>query len=377
MKKPLLNILNIKNNVKTIFIITFTALSLKIIVATFTPLSSDFINMVHGVAFTEFRFFFAGPYTFSIYFLNLFYRCWLFLPIPHPPVTKILGQFYFNPSLSAYTLVFFIKLPFIIFDMLLGLVISKIIFFITKDQHKSIIGLYAWLFNPYLFVVIEASGVVDVIGTFFAVLSFLLLVKQKIVLSGITLAISVIARFYPLIFLPFYLIFLIKINPCKVRIINFLLPFIATLSFAIYPIAASYGYTHVIKLLTSMIINYKEFLWFLSGSITSFSAPSPSIPLMAMIYFLILVWFYKKDFKPIERLNESLLLLLLAFFAFNIWNSYYTLWFIPFLTIDCILNHVKKIYPFSILFSLFLFNAMLYYFTFPDILLFMPTKNTL
>lgn len=375
MKKILLNKLHIKNNAK-VFIITLISLTLKIIVATLTPLSSDFINMVHNIAFTRFHFSFAGPYTFSIYFLNLFYRCWLLLPIPHPPVNKILGQFYFNPSLSAYTLVFFIKLPFIIFDMLLGLIISKIIFFITKDPDKSLIGFYSWLLNPYVFIVVEASGVVDVIGTFFAVLSFFLLMKQKITLSGVTLAISIIARFYPLIFLPFYLIFLIKMKSYKIKIVKFLFPFIITLSFATCPIIVNYGYMRSIELLTSMIIKYKEFLWFLGAPITGSSTPSQSIALVIIIYLLVILWFYKKDFKLIERLNESLLIILLAFFAFAVWNSYYTLWFIPFLTIDCILNRVKKIYPISLLFSLFIFNGMLYYFTFPDILLFLPTKNT-
>jgi uncharacterized membrane protein len=375
MSFSLLNLLHAKNTSKTIFTLIAAALLLKIIVAIFTPLSSDFINMVHGIAFTKFYFSFRGPYTFSIYFLNLFYRVWLFLPISHPPVNKILGQFYFNPSLSAYMLVFLIKLPFIIFDVLLGLLLYKIIFLITKDSYKSVVGIFSWLFNPYIFLVVEASGVVDVIGTFFAVLSFFLLIKEKVSLSGVALAIGVIARFYPLIFLPFYIILLIKEKKVS-KIVKFLLPFIVILIFALFPLIINYGYDKAIKLLLLMFIEYEEFLWFFGVPITSFTAPSQSLSLIIIAYILLLFRFYKGNFRLIENLNESLLITLLAFFALGRWNSYYTLWFIPFLTVDCIINHVKRIYPFSLLFLLFLFNGMIHYFAFPDIFFFMPVKNT-
>jgi hypothetical protein len=125
-----------------------------------------------------------------------------------------------------------------------------------------------------------------------------------------------------------------------------------------------------------MFTDYKEFLWFFGAPITSFTAPSQSLSLIIIAYTLLLFRFYKENFRLIESLNEFLLITLLTFFALGIWNSYYTLWFIPFLTIDCIINNVKRIYPFSLLFFLFLFNGMLYYFTFPDILVSMPVKNT-
>jgi uncharacterized membrane protein len=240
-----------------------------------------------------------------------------------------------------------------------------------------VVGIFSWLFNPYIFLVVEATGVVDIIGTFFAVLSLFLLIKEKVSLSGIALAISIIARFYPLIFLPFYMILLIKEKKAS-KIVKFLLPFITILIFALSPLILNYGYDKAIKLLLSMLTEYKEFLWFFGVPITSFTAPSQSISLIIIAYTLLLFQFYKKkeNSRFIESLNESLLITLLTFFALGIWNSYYTLWFIPFLTIDCIINNVKRMYPLSLLFFLFLFNSMLLYFGFPDILFFMPVKNT-
>lgn len=101
------------------------------------------------------------------------------------------------------------KLPAIIADMVLVLISYKISrkFF---DQKKSLIIAGIFAFNPAIFANSSLWGQIDIINTLFYILTFLLLLQKRILLSGVILAISLLIKPQGLFLLPLIFLLVIK-----------------------------------------------------------------------------------------------------------------------------------------------------------------------
>jgi uncharacterized membrane protein len=100
-----------------------------------------------------------------------------------------------NASLYWYLLL--LKLPILIFDLLVGLLIYKL-------GGKRILSL--WLFNPFTIVLLYMFSNVDIFPLFFVLLSYFFYKKEKNLLSAVLLGVGAGFKMYPLLLLPFFLI---------------------------------------------------------------------------------------------------------------------------------------------------------------------------
>ena len=100
-----------------------------------------------------------------------------------------------NPSLYWYLIL--LKLPILIFDLLVG-------FLLYKLMGKKALTL--WLFNPLTIVLLYVFSNVDIFPLFFVLLSYLFYKKEKNLLSAILLGVGAGFKMYPLLLLPFFLI---------------------------------------------------------------------------------------------------------------------------------------------------------------------------
>lgn len=101
------------------------------------------------------------------------------------------------------------KFPAILADLTLVFAIYKISqkFF---DQKKSLIIASIFAFNPAIFSNSSLWGQIDIINTLFYILTFLLLLQKRILLSGVILAISLLIKPQGIFLLPLIFLLVIK-----------------------------------------------------------------------------------------------------------------------------------------------------------------------
>ncbi|HKB88333.1 MAG TPA: hypothetical protein VKC53_01650 [Patescibacteria group bacterium] len=141
-----------------------------------------------------------------------------------------------------------IKLPSILCDLGLSLIVYKLIFKLTKNVKKSLAGLCFFLFNPITIFISGAWGQTDSIVGILGLLSFLTLLDGNLILSMPILFLSIYFKPSWAILGPFYLFTMYKIKP-KFRQILFgslitLLLFIVTTA----PFASGNVFTYGLKL---------------------------------------------------------------------------------------------------------------------------------
>lgn len=348
---------------KTLFLIIL-ALTIKGFLALITPRSFDFINIAYMGSFKAFKLPSLTPYFFTALLMNLPFRVWLLMPIPHPSVYNFLRYDFFSATTEAFLYVGLMKLPMLIFDGLTGLIIYKIVKIYTLKK-EALTAVWLWFFNPYLTIAIEMDGTIDIVSVFFTSTSIYFFIKEKFSLSGVLLAVGSIARFWPLTLTPFYLIVLICRKTWK-NLIAFALSFLITILVFITHIALING-LKVFQDLYDMLISYAaehEFKWFLGFNISGLN--KVTINIVSLFYILqafLTLKFWRKNLKTIL---ECAFLVLLVFTAFAYWNRYYTIWVTPLLIIDYALNNVakhEKKLNYKVLFILFWVGLALFNFS--------------
>lgn len=106
-----------------------------------------------------------------------------------------------------------LKLPSILADIGIGLLIFKTLKDITHDIRKSIFGFAFYFLNPITIFLSGGWGQTDSLVAFFGLLSFFFLVKKKEYLSLPFLFISLFIKPSWAIFVPLYLFILYKVRP--------------------------------------------------------------------------------------------------------------------------------------------------------------------
>ncbi|QQG43519.1 MAG: hypothetical protein HYW45_00680 [Candidatus Daviesbacteria bacterium] len=108
------------------------------------------------------------------------------------------GVLFGNPSLWLYLV--YVKLPFIIFDLLIAFLLLQIVNF--ADRKKVTV---LWIFNPVSLWVSSGIGQADVYATFFIVLTLLLIKKSRLDLGALSLGLGGAIKSAPILLLPYLL----------------------------------------------------------------------------------------------------------------------------------------------------------------------------
>lgn len=121
---------------------------------------------------------------------------------------------------SPFTAMYWLKLVSVIFDYAAAFTVFLIIFHITKERRRSILGFAVTVLLPTIAINSGAWTQCDSIYTFFLLLSFYFILKDKSLPSLIFMGISFAFKLQATFFLPFLLIMWLK---NKVRLRHFLL----------------------------------------------------------------------------------------------------------------------------------------------------------
>ena len=115
-----------------------------------------------------------------------------------------------DPLLYNYGYYFLLKLPAILADLGIAILIFKLIFKNTKDFGKSVLGFFLYFFNHLTIFLSSIWGQNDSVVVFWSLLSFYLFLIGRISTSIFIFFLSIYTKPNCVIFLPIYLLILYK-----------------------------------------------------------------------------------------------------------------------------------------------------------------------
>lgn len=264
---------------------------------------------------------------------------WKYQPMIYGPVWEYLvtaavivarESVFFSQFLVKFILLFF------------HLSLSLVIYGVSRELGLKDRGLLvlAYLFNPYVLVMALVDGHMDTVMMFFLVASVLMLYKKKTYLSFLFLALSALTKYFPIIFLPFYLIYLRDNTENRARyfaevLISFALMML-TAVLLYKPLWAGLETFSALKVVGAGFdtnafpyIPYKALSLVWSG-ISQSAFRCFSYLVFFIMYFLSLIFFFWSDDKKNGLLISmfSVFSAYLLFGAFQL-GAWYFMWIIP------------------------------------------------
>lgn len=236
----------------------------------------------------------------------------------YPAIYPPLNQFMFALTTIISPTITAMKSPFILFDLLSIAVLMLILRERREDSSRVII--YAW--NPLIIVEFAGSGHLDSAGIFFLMLALYLFSRRKSRAATFCLAFSFLAKFIPLLFLPFFL--------TRRKVINLGIFCIASVIFYLPFLDAGR------KLFESLLV-YSEH-WVFNASLYEAILWSRTSPLQArgisLILLILIVTFIFFRYEQEEAIYYVSFVTLGGFLLLTpTLHPWYLCWIVPFLVI--------------------------------------------
>jgi len=197
--------------------------------------------------------------------------------------------------------------------------------------------LYFWLFNPFSFYLIYIVENFDILPVFLTLLSYYL-IKSKPSLSFLIFGFAIAFKFYPLIFLPFFLLYQSK-NLLKMIKYSIIATIPTILSVIPYASSPAFWQSFFGSGLTQKIIELRFY----------------QIPVFPVIYLIILFFCFLS--KKIDLPFQIFLLFLLFISTVN-FHPQWILWFLPFVFL------LKNIFHPRFFFTLLLLTILILLYVF-------------
>lgn len=243
------------------------------------------------------------------------------------------------------------KLPIILADLGIGIILYEVIHHITLDTRKSHLGLASWYLNPFIIWVSSCWGMFDSLPTFFVLLSLISLKKRRFLLSGVSLALSLGYKTFGIVLLfPVLLALKSPLGNSRKNLFRFLLGLVLVSFLISLPFLSKYNFKTYITTLTreapgsppTMIpssfggISYLSFLWFLGPSLENFH--SNLLLLLYIISFIAFGYLYWK-FRAVNLLDNFnfFIVFMTCFFTYyitapRVWE-HHAIWCMPLIII--------------------------------------------
>ncbi len=265
----------------------------------------------------------------------------------YPPIwlywISLSSLFYeFTQNLNMF--VFFVKLPIITSDILIGLILYRFVMLLKDDKHLATKISALWFLNPLPIFISSVWGMFDSFAALFGLASLYHMFKVRYKLSALLLGIGTSVKIFPgLLILP--MLFYIKRtqnNVFKRRMLEYVLyaaimPIISSIPFLYDP--ASY-----FSKLLFHFSNTGQFTYWIviSGFIGPTSLGYISVAIFIGILVLLFVKILTREVYPSEILIKGSTLTLLAFLATSTKvNVQYIIWVLPFLLIYVLYFNIK------------------------------------
>lgn len=282
-----------------------------------------------------------GAYLGIDLFLTPFFWLWTILPIQHPPVHDIL-----NYTIPGISLIFLMKLPILISDILAGIFAMRLVERITKSERQSRIGFLTWFANPYNFFWLYVFVAMDVIPAAIVLLALTFGLETKWFRNAFAMTIAGFLRLFPFAALPFFF-HLAKPRQSRLNLIaGFLIPTTCLIA-VLY--AAKGG---AIGDLLSIPVNQTWLFEFLGGREHSWTTGRGEIlvltPLLFLAQLFVVFRFWKADSNIVHLAAVSFLTILVGATTYG-GSSQHFIWVSPLLSV-CVALHPEESWVFALTF---------------------------
>jgi hypothetical protein len=237
-------------------------------------------------------------------------------------------------SADIKLLLLLLRLPALLFDVAMAGAVYLLAVTMFHSVERARLASLLWFLNPYTFLAVEALGVPDIAAALFTAAACILIIRGRVTLSAVALAIGTALKLYPFLLLPAFLLF--KTDTPKTWLGRVALPTLPILGLAGYllwvmphgfSIDALTNYTGVTTPLT-------ELFTFVPGS-------RISLVMMALVGIYFAAYAMARHVRiPVTDLVLSFLL---VYFTFSDPYPQYFLWALPFLVLDITQNHRRAI----------------------------------
>lgn len=255
----------------------------------------------------------------------------------YPPLI----YWYFGLLSFIFSSLGFLKLPYLIFDIALGIILSKLV-----DKEKEVLTFAIWMFNPVSIYATYMMGQFDIIPTFFSVLSVYLAFKNKLNWSALSLGAGIAFKLYPVfLIIPLILFGRSFLGRVKLVILAFLpylvsiLPYTQESSFRSQALFASQS----------------------SKSLYAGISVSGGESILLFPFFLLLFYLYlwHSQFSK-ANLWKVFLIPLLLFFIFTHYHPQWLIWVTPFFVLDLVIKNFKKWILYVLIFASWFFSLFFF-----------------
>jgi len=203
-------------------------------------------------------------------------------------LTTLINRLY--PNLNLH--VFLIKLPIIVSDILVGILVYRIAARLGFDERRSLLIAGIWLFNPITYFISTIWGMFDSIAVLFMLISIKYILDEKYIRSAIAAGVGIAVKILPALILLPTLVHLLKSG--KLDLKNFILR-IAFPAAAVFLIISTPFLTTPIEYFNALFHHTKsvgQFTYWIAVSTIVNLSNFWYIPFIA--FLIITIYIYKK-----------------------------------------------------------------------------------
>ena len=316
---------------------------------TLSPMSLDLAYAVHQTLVGSVQ----GRTPYGI-FIKTMIAFWTTIPVDHPSLLMNWTVDIFQPSLGLYLLVFLLKFPLLVLDVLTAVVIYRVALNAGVGEHKAKLAFFLWFLNPYVVLTNEMWGTVEILPTFLLVLAFgSLQTKRSRIWSALTYAGATAVKLFPFILLP---VFLSVYRPRKKLSTLFVLACaLGVSSYFAWIYLAGYNPWFQLRQYDLFTQNFDEYVL----SATTGGAVGLATIALIITYVLIAERWPRQGDQAV--IFDAVLLTLLVFLGLSSWYPQALIWLIPFLVLDVVLGKRNISYLVVLLSSAFFFDCVAFY----------------
>jgi hypothetical protein len=225
----------------------------------------------------------------------------------------------FTASQNIFPTLFLFKLLYLFFD--LGCIFLLLRLFYDGEAEKKLKIFKYWMFSPLVIFVLYIFARHDIIGLFVALAALLLAKKKKKYWAIIILALAVALRFFPIMILPFLIIYLVQ----KKR------DYIVLIAIGLSGLLAIEVFSNLYfgKSVIFSLLNAEQFNYIISAKFDLII--HDKIFIYIAVYAIIVLSFLRQKVKTLELLITYSAVVYLLYVAISYFHPQYLLWTVPFL----------------------------------------------
>jgi alpha-1,6-mannosyltransferase len=243
------------------------------------------------------------------------------VPTIYPPLAQAIFTI---AAFIAPGSVLFMKFMFVLFDT--GVIFLLFIILKQLKQNPLYVVIYAW--NPLILKEFANSGHYDSLAIFCVMFAACMMIKEKPLFSAAGLGLGVLAKFYPLVFIPF---FLIK-KQYRAFFFSIFVIVAGYLVFFIWGDTGSSSVFYGLNTYTQEWVNNGFIYSLISDLVSSVSVNSIILSKIICGILYILIWIYIfVNARPV--IEKMFLAVTLLFLMSPVGFPWYFCWVIPFLCI--------------------------------------------